>query len=80
MAEQSLYYILGIIGTLISIALVVNAYFIKGLLESLNQVKIQTAILIEKVQSKEKRISHLEDMNEIHTSRYHELNNMINKH
>lgn len=70
---QTLLYILGILGAALTVMLSINAYFVKSLLESLNQVKLQTAILIERSEAKEKRLQiveeELKDLNE----RYHEL-------
>lgn len=58
--ESAIYYVAVIIGAFVSIALAVNGYFIRSLLESLNQVKEQTAILIERSESKEQRLKQAE--------------------
>jgi hypothetical protein len=50
------------------------------LLESLNQVKIQTAVLIEKTDSKERRLRIVEDKQDDLEHKYHEVLGMINKH
>ena len=52
--------LLAIIGGFVALGLSVNAYFIKQLVDSLNQVKIQTAILLERDSGKEKRLGAIE--------------------
>jgi hypothetical protein len=80
MDKQTALYIVGIIGGFISVGLTINAYFIRSLLESLNQVKIQTAVLIEKTDSKERRLRIVEDKQDDLEHKYHEVLGMINKH
>jgi hypothetical protein len=53
--------LLGIIGAFLALGLSVNAYFIKQLVDSINQVKIQTAVLINSGTYAEKRINKLEE-------------------
>lgn len=55
------------------VGLTINAYFIKEMLGSLNQVKLQTAVLIEKSSSKETRLNKVErDIKEIRL-KHHDL-------
>ena len=58
--------ILAVVGTFISIGLAINAFFIKQLVDSINQVKIQTALLIQRSEYTENRIekfdTHLVDI------------------
>ena len=51
---------LTIIGSIISVALAVNAYFIKGLIDSITGVRLQVAILVEKSSSFEARLINVE--------------------
>lgn len=52
--------ILGIVGAFVALALSVNAYFIKQLVDSINQVKIQTAILIKESTYTDRRLNDIE--------------------
>jgi hypothetical protein len=52
--------VLGILGFLTITVLGINAYFLKSIVESLNQVKIQTATLIEKTSFSEQRLQSVE--------------------
>jgi hypothetical protein len=78
MDEKVFYSILSIIGFFCVVGLSVNAYFIKEMLESLNQVKVQTAVLIEKSESKEARLSKVEREQDSMRKKFHELINMVN--
>ena len=53
--------ILGALGFVITLALAINAYFIRELVESINQVKVQTATLLEKALNSEDEISLLRE-------------------
>lgn len=68
---------LGIIGTMAIIALSVNAFFVKSLLDSLNQVKIQTGILIEKSTSSDSRLIYLEKEVMLLRQRNHDIVNEL---
>ena len=59
-AAQHLTFLISVLSVLATILLACNAYFIKGLLDSLNQVRIQTAILIERSGSSDEKIKDLE--------------------
>ena len=54
------YVILSIIGFFGIIALSINAFFVKGLLVSLNQVKIQSAMLLERSSNADERLKTVE--------------------
>jgi len=73
MTEQTLLYILGILGVGLMVVMSINAFFIKSLLDSLHQVKTQTAILIDRSEAKEKRIVHIEEQVEQLKERYHKI-------
>jgi cell division protein FtsB len=76
--------VLAVIGSMIIILLGLNAFFIKELLDSLNQVKLQTAILIEKSTHSDKRMDSNDDRLDALESevvklreRHHDLMNTI---
>ena len=53
--------IIGLFGFLIVTGLSINAFFLKSLVESLNQVKVQTATLLEKSTNSEDEIKILRE-------------------
>lgn len=53
--------VLTIVGSFLVIMLGINGYFLRGIFQDLNAVKIQLAVSIENSRSKEKRISALEN-------------------
>jgi hypothetical protein len=72
--------ILAVIGFLIVLALSANAYFIKSLVESIEQVKLQTATLLERSLDFDRRITDNKDEIEKLRVRQHTLgNDMHNK-
>jgi hypothetical protein len=75
--DGAAYYMVIAVGTFISVALAVNGYFIKSLLESLNQVKIQTAQLIERSDSKEVRLKAVEEDIRILRDKIHEVEKKV---
>lgn len=79
MDVKTMYSVLSIIGFFCVLGLGINAYFVRGMLESLNQVKLQTAVLIEKSDSKEVRVSKNEKEIERMRERFHELNTQIHQ-
>ena len=70
--DQLLYGLLSVIG-------VVNAYFVRGMLASLNQVKLQTAVLIEKSEAKETRLSKAEKEIDMIREKFHEMNTHLHQ-
>lgn len=61
--------ILSIIGAFLVLMLAVNGYFLRGIFQDLNAVKIQLAVSIEGSRYKEQRIKDLEnDVKEIKLS------------
>ncbi|MBF31851.1 MAG: hypothetical protein Unbinned1322contig1000_44 [Prokaryotic dsDNA virus sp.] len=70
--DQVLYVILSAIGA-------INAYFVRGMLSSLNQVKLQTAVLIEKSEAKETRLTKAERELDKMRDKFHELNTHIHQ-
>lgn len=52
--------ILAIVGSFGTVALAINAFFLKGIYNDLNSVKINIAKIFENSKSKERRISELE--------------------
>ena len=77
MEAKVFYTILSIIGFFCMVGLSVNAYFIKEMLESLNQVKVQTAVLIEKSESKEARLARVEREQEAMRKKFHDILNKV---
>ena len=60
---QTLYTILIIVGTFLSIGMGVNAFFLKGIYDRLGTVEIGQATIFAQGRSREKRIEHLEQEN-----------------
>lgn len=79
MEAEIFYKVLSIIGSFTVLALMVNAYFIKEMLASLNQVKIQTARLIEKSENKEARLMKIEREVDGFREKFHDVNNHIHQ-
>lgn len=52
--------VLSIVGGFGTMALAINAYFLRGIFQDLNTVKIELARMTERSDSKEKRIEYLE--------------------
>ncbi len=52
--------VLSVVGCFIVLTLGVNAFFLKGILEDLNDVKLKLTEWITRAESKEKRITDLE--------------------
>lgn len=61
MTPEILAIVGALIGLIITIGLGINAFFVKGLFDSINQVKLQTTVLLERDTSKEARIVHVEE-------------------
>lgn len=61
------------------IGLAVNAFFIKEMLVSLNQVKIQTSVLLSQTADKERRIAKNEKEIEQFREKVHEMNTHIHQ-
>lgn len=53
--------VLSIVGSFGTLALLINGYFLRGIFQDLNEVKIQLATMVERSQAKEDRIKKLED-------------------
>lgn len=53
--------VLAIVGSFGTLALSINAFFLKGIYTDLNDVKIKMAQIFENAKNKDKRISALED-------------------
>lgn len=72
--------LLGVLGFIVTLLLGLNAYFIKELVDSINQVKIQTATLIENNSNTKDRLQSVEDDLEMIRARLHTLGNETQKH
>ena len=53
--------VLAIVGSFGTLALSINAFFLKGIYTDLNDVKIKMAQIFENAKNKDKRISAIED-------------------
>jgi len=53
--------ILSIVGTFIGLGLALNAYFLKGLLDAITEIKINSAVNTEKTLMTEVRVKNIED-------------------
>ena len=58
---QIIAVILTVVGVLITLALGVNAFFLKGIFSDLNEVKVQLAEISTRGEAKESRIKKLEE-------------------
>ena len=59
MDGRSVSITLTIVGAFLTIVLTINAFFIKEMLESLNQVQVQTAVLLDRSDVTKQDISDL---------------------
>jgi hypothetical protein len=65
--------ILAVIGGLVTLGLTINAFFIKSLVDSVNDVKILTATLVQKSLTSEKDIAANTEKIEMLRTRTHDL-------
>lgn len=70
--------ILGIIGVIVTMLLGLNAHFVKALVDSINDVKIQTATLVANSEENSRRLHSVEEEIELVRDRYHDLVNKTN--
>ena len=54
-------FLISIIGAMLTATLAINAFFLRGISQDLNAVRIQMAKMFENSKAKERRISTLED-------------------
>lgn len=70
---------LGIIGTFGTLALSINAFFLRGIFKDLNAVKITLAEIITGSKDKQKRLEKTEKEIETIREKFHALNNEIHQ-
>ena len=70
--------LLSIVGFFGVVGLSINAFFLRGILQDLNDVKIKLAIMSGRDAGTEKRISDLEGETKESRERLHALGNLLN--
>lgn len=76
---MSMEVILTIVGFFGTLALSVNAFFLRGIYIDLNDVKISQAIIIANSESKEKRLCELEKEMKAQREKFHTLNTELHQ-
>lgn len=72
-------WILGIVGTFGIIALGINGFFLKGIFGKINDVELKVVAMITGSESKERRISTLEDEVRDLRDKFHRANTEIHQ-